>query len=485
MIRQLFLLLIALFMPCFTASAQVLLMPGDYPDPSVLKDGDDYYMTHSAFNYLPGFLIWHSRDLLHWEPVCRADGAWTGSAWAPDLQKVGDTYYLYYPAGGTNWVVTAKDIHGPWSEPIDLKIRGIDPGLIVTPEGKRYLFTSDGQVTPLTDDGLASAGETEKVYEGWEYPQEWDTECMCLESPKLTWHDGYYYLTSAEGGTAGPATSHMVVCARSKSVYGPWENSPYNPIVHTYSADNKWWSKGHGTIVEGPGGQWWVVYHAYNKDAYSLGRNTLMEPIEWTSDGWYRSVKDMPLPEAGDMPGLSDDFAGSQLGWQWTGWKENIGSWATVGNDGLSLPGKGSSPLDGRLMLTTANDEQYTVEVEVAVPEKDGEAGLLLFYSEKAFAGVSCDSKNFKVYQDAEHYTEMPNTMGRRLHIRLENRCDYLDILVSGDGNEWQTLAEKIRIADFHHNRYGEFLALRPALYAGGTASSQFKKFSYQSRVRH
>lgn len=485
MIRQLFLLLIALFMPCFTASAQVLLMPGDYPDPSVLKDGDDYYMTHSAFNYLPGFLIWHSRDLLHWEPVCRADGAWTGSAWAPDLQKVGDTYYLYYPANGTNWVVTAKDIHGPWSEPIDLKIRGIDPGLIVTPEGKRYLFTSGGLVTPLTDDGLASAGETEHVYEGWEYPQEWDTECMCLESPKLTWHDGYYYLTSAEGGTAGPATSHMVVCARSKSVYGPWENSPYNPIVHTYSADNKWWSKGHGTIVEGPGGQWWVVYHAYNKDAYSLGRNTLMEPIEWTSDGWYRSVKDMPLPEAGDMPGLSDDFAGSQLGWQWTGWKENISAWATVGNDGLSLPGKGSSPLDGRLMLTTATDEQYTVEVEVVVPEKNGETGLLLFYSEKAFAGVSCDSKNFKVYQDAEHYTEMPNTMGRRLHIRLENRCDYLDILVSGDGNEWKTLAEKIHIADFHHNRYGEFLALRPALYAGGTASSQFKKFSYQSRVMH
>ena len=472
-------------MPCFTASAQVLLMPGDYPDPSVLKDGDDYYMTHSAFNYLPGFLIWHSRDLLHWEPVCRVDGAWTGSAWAPDLQKVGDTYYLYYPAGGTNWVVTAKDIHGPWSEPIDLKIRGIDPGLIVTPEGKRYLFTSGGLVTPLTDDGLASAGETEKVYEGWEYPQEWDTECMCLESPKLTWHDGYYYLTSAEGGTAGPATSHMVVCARSKSVYGPWENSPYNPIVHTYSADNKWWSKGHGTIVEGPGGQWWVVYHAYNKDAYSLGRNTLMEPIEWTSDGWYRYVKDMTLSEAGDMPGLSDDFTGSQLGWQWTGWKENISAWATVGNDGLSLPGKGSSPLDGRLMLTTANDEQYTVEVEVAIPEKDSEAGLLLFYCEKAFAGVNCDSKNFKVYQDAEHYTEMPNTMGRRLHIRLENRCDYLDILVSGDGNEWQTLAEKIHIADFHHNRYGEFLALRPALYAGGTATSQFKKFSYQSRVKH
>lgn len=483
--RHFFLLIITLFVPCLTVSAQVVLMPGDYADPSVLKDGEDYYVTHSPFHYQPGFLIWHSRDLLHWEPVCRVGSTWSGSAWAPDLQKVGDTYYIYFPASETNWVITAKNIRGPWSAPIDLKIGGIDPGLVVTPEGKRYLFTNGGQVTPLTPDGLARAGQTEQVYKGWEYPHEWQTECMCLESPKLTWHDGYYYMTSAEGGTAGPATSHMAVCARSKSISGPWENSPYNPIVHTYSADEKWWSKGHGTIVEGPDGQWWIIYHAYNKKAYTLGRYTLMEPIEWTRGGWYRPVKDMPLPEAGTLPSLSDDFAGSQLGWQWTGWKENIRSWATVGKDGLSLPGKGSSPKDGRLMLITATDEQYTVEVEVCVPKKSGEAGLLLFYDEKAFAGVSSDGKNFKVYQDAEHSIEKPNTIGRCFRIRLENKCDHLDILVSRDGNVWQTLAEKINIADFHHNRYRGFIALRPAIYSGGIAPSQFKHFSYQSSDKH
>ena len=69
-------------------------MPGDYADPSVLKDGEDYYVTHSPFHYQPGFLIWHSLDLLHWEPVCRVGSTWSGSAWAPDLQKVGDTYYI-------------------------------------------------------------------------------------------------------------------------------------------------------------------------------------------------------------------------------------------------------------------------------------------------------------------------------------------------------------------------------------------------------
>ena len=159
-------------------AAQTLILPGDYADPTILKDGDDYYMTHSPFYYQPGFLIWHSRDLLNWEPVCRAGEEWSGSAWAPDLQKVGDTYYIYFPADDTNWVMTAKDIRGPWTKPADTGIKGIDPGLAVTPDGKRYLFTSAGYLTPLTDDGLRRSGETRKVYDGWVYPHEWETECM-------------------------------------------------------------------------------------------------------------------------------------------------------------------------------------------------------------------------------------------------------------------------------------------------------------------
>ena len=393
---------------------------------------------------------------------------------------MGDIYYIYYPANGTNWVITATDIHGPWSDPIDLKIGGIDPGLIVTPEGKRYLFNDNGKVTPLTDDGLARAGETEQVYKGWAYPREWQTECMCLESPKLTYHDGYYYLTSAEGGTAGPATSHMVVSARSKSIYGPWENSPYNPIVHTYSADEHWWSKGHGTLVEGPDGQWWVVYHAYEKGAYSLGRYTMMEPIEWTKGGWFRPVKDMSLPQAGKLPNLSDNFTSNTLGWQWTGWKESITHVAKQKDGVLILPGKGSTPKDGRLMLTIAIDNNYVFEADVTVSNKNSNAGLLLFYSEKAFAGISSDGKTFTIYQDAENSITVPNTIGRRFHVRLENRCDLLNIYVSKDGNQWQTLSEGINISDFHHNKYGEFLSLRPALYVSGDGKAMFRQVQYE-----
>ena len=475
---------IILFIGCWLLAsicwAQAVLMPGDYADPSILKDGDDYYMTHSPFHYQPGFLIWHSRDLLNWEPICRAGSNWNGSAWAPDLQKVGDTYYIYFPAAETNWVITAKDIRGPWTEPVDLKIGGIDPGLVVTPEGKRYLFTNAGQVTPLTNDGLARAGQTTTVYEGWKYPKEWQTECMCLESPKLTYHNGYYYMTSAEGGTAGPATSHMAVCARSKSIYGPWENSPYNPIVHTYSEDEPWWSKGHGTIVEGPDGQWWIIYHAYNRDAYSLGRYTLMEPIEWTQGGWYRLVKDMPIPKAGPLPLLSDHFADDRIGWQWTGWKENITPLVTMKKGSLIIPCKGTSPKDGRLLLTTATDVCYDIEAEIAVEKSGTQAGLLLFYDEQAFAGLTFDDKNLTIHKSASTKETLPNTYGKKMRIRLGNQGDSLCIMTSVDGEKWDVLDRNINISQFHHNKYGGFMALRPALSATGTGKASFRHFVYQ-----
>lgn len=130
------------------------IMPGDYPDPTIVRDGDDYYMTHSPFYYSPGFLIWHSTDLVNWEPVCRAIPEYEGSAMAPDLIKYDGRFYIYYPAAGTNWVSWADDIRGPWSKPVDLKVSGIDPGHVADDKGNRYLYVNEGEVVRLTPDGL-------------------------------------------------------------------------------------------------------------------------------------------------------------------------------------------------------------------------------------------------------------------------------------------------------------------------------------------
>ena len=120
------------------------IFAGDYPDPSILRDGDDYYMVHSSFEYYPGLLLWHSKDLINWAPVTNALYKNVGSVWAPDLVKYKNKYYIYFPANNTNYVVTADSINGKWGDPIDLKVGNIDPGHIADADGKRYLYFSNG-----------------------------------------------------------------------------------------------------------------------------------------------------------------------------------------------------------------------------------------------------------------------------------------------------------------------------------------------------
>ena len=112
-------------------------------------------------------------------------------------------------------MIWANDIKGPWSKPIDLKVSGIDPGHIADQEGNRYLYVDKGEVIRLTDDGLATIGQKQKVYEGWRYPNHWETECMCLESPKLNYHNGYYYLNGRSGNKPHGSCRPFEECHRT------------------------------------------------------------------------------------------------------------------------------------------------------------------------------------------------------------------------------------------------------------------------------
>jgi beta-xylosidase len=234
------------------------ILAGDRPDPAILKDGDDYYMTFSSFNAYPGLVIWHSQDLVNWRPIGPALKRNIGSVWAPELCKHGSRYYLYIPtkktaAPGsrtTSWVVWADDIRGPWSDPVDLDLpRHIDPGHAVGEDGSRWLFLSGGDRVRLADDGLATRGKPEHVYDAWRYPEDWEVEGFSPEGPKVVRHGDYFYLILAVGGTAGPPTGHMVIAARSRSIHGPWEQHPRNPLVRTVSANERWWSRGPAAVL--------------------------------------------------------------------------------------------------------------------------------------------------------------------------------------------------------------------------------------------
>jgi xylan 1,4-beta-xylosidase len=262
------------------------IVSGDHPDPTILKDGDDYYMTFSSFNSYPGIVIWHSKDLVNWTPIGPALHRNIGTIWALDLCKHGDRYYVYMPVlppGGpwSTFVVWADNIAGPWSDPVNLHLENcIDPGHIVGEDGRRYLFVNGIRKVRLTDDGLATDGELEPAYSPWRYPDDWIVENFAPEGPKLLRRGEWFYLVTAVGGTAGPVTGHMVIAARSRSVHGPWEHCPHNPLVRTLSEGEPWWSRGHATLVEGPGGGWWMVYHGYENGFRTLGRHAFQRKAE-------------------------------------------------------------------------------------------------------------------------------------------------------------------------------------------------------------
>ncbi|MGN6504011.1 MAG: family 43 glycosylhydrolase, partial [Tepidisphaeraceae bacterium] len=346
------------------------ILAGDYADPSIIRVGDVYYMTHSSFPYGPGLLLWQSKNLVDWQPIVRALRIYDGDVWAPELVHHNRRFYIYYPTGGKNHVIWADSIEGPWSDPIDLHVGHIDPGHVVASDGTRYLHLSGGHLVQLTDDGLATVGEVKKVYDGWPVPAEWRIEGNCLESPKLIFRDGYYHLISAQGGTAGPSTSHMIVHARSRQIDGPWENSPLNPILRTKRREDHWWSRGHGTLIDTPAGDAYIVYHAYERGYQTLGRQVLLQPVTWTQDGWLRVEGDPSRPIAAPpgerLPhGLtrSDDFATPALGLQWQFWAGTGQGRVQIEQGTLRMTGAGESPADCSPMVCMAADHAYEVEV--------------------------------------------------------------------------------------------------------------------------
>lgn len=471
------------------------ILAGDHPDPTILKDGADYYMTFSSFEGYPGLVIWRSTDLVNWTPLTAALKTPIGSVWAPELIKHEGRYYLYIPARFPDrrsiYVIWADDIRGPWSEPVDLQLpHHIDPGHLVGEDGKRYLFLSGGDRVRLTDDGLATDGPVEHVYDPWRYPIEWDVESFSPEGPKLMRRGDWFYMITAVGGTAGPPTGHMVIVARSRSIHGPWENCPHNPVVRTRSRDEKWWSRGHATLVEGPAGDWWMVYHGYENGYWTLGRQCLLDPVEWTPDGWFRATGgDLSRPlrkPGGGRPGphgmaLSDDFSTDKLGVQWAFADPAPDELARVRYDGgLRLAARGTAPKDSPPLTFIAGDQAYEVEVDVEIPE-DGSAGLLLFYDKALYCGLSFNEKTFVTHQYGMERGRPANPHGRRMRIRMRNDRHIVTFHTSPDGRTWTKFDRQMEVSGYHHNVRGGFMALRPGLFSAGRGEARFRNLIYRA----
>ncbi len=315
------------------------ILRGFHPDPSIIRTGEDYYIANSTFEWWPGIRIHHSKDLKHWELIeypldrtsqldLRGAGASQG-VWAPCLtydENGGDgegIFYLVYTVvrsfycnmyDTANYLVTTKDIHGQWSEPVALNNFGFDPSLFHDDDGRKYM------VSMVTDHRIP------KKYKGRIILQEYDPvkrtmtgpvrdiytgDRVYLEGPHILKRNGYYYLFCADTGTG---EGHGQSILRSGDIWGPYEWNEENSIMTARNnPDFPLQKSGHCDLVETPEGEWYAVHlcgrpleNRNPPDArrfagerrYTLGRETAVQKMEWTKDGWLRLANGSKLPDA-------------------------------------------------------------------------------------------------------------------------------------------------------------------------------------------
>lgn len=505
--KRFFLAIVVLISLAATVNADPVLkyenpvLGGDYPDPSILRVGNDYYLTHSCFEYLPGLTVYHSKDLLHWEPISFALTEYLGSGWAPDLCKVGDKYYIYFTESNkgkfSNYVVWAKSPRGPWSKPVNLHVDGfIDPGHAYDEAtGRRWLFVSNGQRIELSKDGLSTIGKLEKVYRGWKMPADWLVEGGAFEGPKLKKIGDYWYWLSAIGGTAGPATSHSIVVARSRSIDGPWENMPSNPLVHTYSSADTWWSRGHGSLIDTPDGRWYIVYHAYEKNNLNRGRQMLMEPVEVTADSWLKAPtgKDVDKPLACPLPSATKAYASSKdsydyakalsqfrIGKEWRVWQHLDSARFAVKDNAITIKAQGSTPGTSSPLLFIGRNRNFEFSAKLQI-EGDAEAGLVFYYDQQHFVGFGCNATAKSFWRRGQRRRAGYHRYGNTVWIRLVKCDNIVAAYLSDDGERWTMQRDGLEVSAYQHNLLGGFLSLLPGIYCCGTGSVTVSHFEYKS----
>lgn len=274
------------------------ILPGDFPDPSIVRVAEDYYLVNSTFQYFPGIIISHSRDLVHWETIghvltrkSQLDLTNVGDSagiWAPDISYHAGRFWVAYtrqtPKAGLNCLVYAAKPEGPYSDPFVLNDVGIDPSIFTDDDGARYFTVSSGSTGQrlmyrLKPDGSSFVGDAMVLWAG--------TGRHCPEGPHVFKNRGYYYMILAEGGTG---YGHCETCARARNIEGPYESSPYNPILQPVSPEHPIRKTGHGKPVQTQNGEWWFVYLGGRPDGgrhCNLGRETFLGRINWTADDWF------------------------------------------------------------------------------------------------------------------------------------------------------------------------------------------------------
>lgn len=416
------------------------ILSGFYPDPSITRAGADFYLVHSTFTWFPGIPVWHSTDLVNWTQIGNAidrpgmldfDGlGLSRGVFAPTIDFHDGTFYIANTCVDCegNFILTASDPAGPWSDPIwTPHVGGIDPSLFFDEDGKVWLMNNDGPPGEVLYDGhraiwirevhpqtFQPLSEPVVIIDGGVRPEE---KPIWIEGPHIYRKDGWYYLSAAEGGTA---VGHSQVILRSRTVTGPYEPYSGNPIMtqRDLPEDRPFpiTSVGHADYVIDDAGDWWATFlgvRPYEGDYYNTGRETFLLPVSW-KDGWPVILErgaavpvTLPRPAlpAADAPTLptsgaftvAENFsAGLPLHWMTPRVPKT--DWFRIEAGALVLTPRTDGLGSSRQPSFLARRQQHTnasAEVDVAFdPVAGSEAGLAAFQSDEFWfaLGVTRDA---------------------------------------------------------------------------------------------
>ncbi|WP_333651820.1 family 43 glycosylhydrolase [Lacrimispora sp.] len=382
---------------------------GMHPDPSILRVGDDYYMVNSSFLYFPSIPISHSKDLVHWNVIGYGvtDRTWAEEFlggleggrgfWAPDISYDRGRFYICAtlrnnddaPYIQTQMVTSASKPEGPYDTPVIHNVLGIDPSIFTDDDGKRYMLINRGaRIMEISEDGKKILSKPSLIWYGH--------SGHAPEGPHILKKDGWYYCFLAEGGTG---KGHMISVARSKSLLGPYENCPYNPIMHQKDEMGVIQCCGHGKPVQTPDGRWFMAYlcsRFIDHQWGMLGRETCLDEVTWTADGWpvinkgkgpsYMAA--LPFP---DMERRECEIPDSEA---WLSPRTKDPELVGEDRDGtLWIKGDGQD-LNQRecrsLLVKCQPDFQFSMEFEMSFPDEGKEeftsdAGVTLYYDENTY----------------------------------------------------------------------------------------------------
>ncbi|KAB8166959.1 family 43 glycosylhydrolase [Streptomyces sp. 3MP-14] len=412
--------------PGRTAALRNPVLPGFHPDPSILRVGPDYYVATSTFEWCPGVRLHHSRDLVNWTPI---GGALTderllpmagnpdsGGVWAPCLSHADGLFHLVWSnvrsLGGAfkdvrNYVATAPHPTGPWSDPVEVHGAGFDPSLFHDEDGRSWLLAMRWDHRPGHDPfgGI--------VIQEWDRARRTTTGPLRTlwnggplgrtEGPHLYRRDGWYYLMVAEGGTG---YEHAVTVARARTLDGPWEADPAGAMLTSYGTEATLQKAGHGCLVSTEHDEWYLAHLCARPltpgGRCVLGRETAIQRVTWTEDGWPRLADGGRQPHefvtvpgtaepatvpAHDAP-FADDFTAPQLRHEWATLRIHPSpDWLSLTErpGALRLRGQESPASTHRQSLVARRQQHHACRAEVTVefaPTSPQQfAGLIHYYN--------------------------------------------------------------------------------------------------------